>query len=142
MHFRVLVPPQHRVGDKARIAAQLVFSGNVLDTFQDEAHEAVAFALDAVHHLDAIHRDITADVYAEGFGMRRVVGGFGRGDQQLGGHAADTGASGAIGAAFNNQRALARGFRGAISGQTGRAGADDSDIGMQSFHDWGSPCCG
>ncbi|WP_313389364.1 hypothetical protein, partial [Achromobacter aegrifaciens] len=32
-----------------------------------------------------------------------------------------------------------RGAGGAVGGQAGRAGADDSDIGMQSFHDWVSP---
>ncbi|KAG1262206.1 hypothetical protein G6F65_014724 [Rhizopus arrhizus] len=71
--------------------------------------------------------------------MGRVVGGFRSGDQQLGRHAAHAGAGRAVRAAFDQQRALARRFRGAISRQAGSAGADDGDISVQSFHDWVSP---
>ena len=130
----MLIHAQHGVRHEARLATDLVLGGNILHAVQHEADETVALALDAIHDRLAIGADLAFHAHAERIGMHRGMRGLGGGDQQLGRHAAHARAGRAIGAALDQQGALAGGAGGAISGQAGGAGADDGDVSMQSLH--------
>jgi hypothetical protein len=88
--------------DELRVAADAVRLGNALDAVEHEAHEAVALALHARHHLAAVDAHRAVDVHAEARRALDGVRGLGRGDEQLRRHAAHARAGGAVGAALDD----------------------------------------
>ncbi len=68
---------------------------------------------------------------------RRRFDGVGRirgGDEQLARHAADAGAGGAIGAAFDDHCGRARRSGSVVCGKACRPGADDGDVDLRNLH--------
>jgi hypothetical protein len=101
---------------EARASHDAVLGGDAFDPLQDEPDEAVAFAFHAAHDLAAVDALRALDMHAE---CRRGVdrmGGLGGGDEQLGGHAADAGAGGAVGAGLHDRGAGAARARGPVGG--------------------------
>ena len=108
---------------------------------EHEADEAVAFTLDAGHHLATIDADLALWMNAEPGSLVNMVHRFGGGDQQLGGHAADAGTGGAVRAPFNHHHLLTMGLGGAVGAQTCGTPPYHGNIYFNSVHahslNWG-----
>ncbi len=124
-----LVDQQRGRVDEARATDDAVLSRDGIHAARHESDEAIAFALDPRHDGLAVDPDRTVHCEAERAEAVDRMRGFRRRDQQLARHAADAGAGGAIGARFDQQRALARRLRRAVGGETGRSGADHRHVG-------------
>ena len=73
-------------------------------------------------------------MHAEGVGVQGVIAGFGGGDEQFGGHAADAGAGGAEGVAFDKVGVVGVQKGVAERAHAGGAAADDDDVCGELFH--------
>ena len=112
------------------MAAKAVRFGDAFDVAQHETDEPVALAPYPIHDRATIDAEGAIEVHAE---ARRRCDGVGRirgGDEQLARHAADAGAGGAIGAAFDEHCGRACGPRSAVRGKACRPGADDGDVNL------------
>jgi hypothetical protein len=119
------VPLDHEqmIAGKRASAHHPLLGRPVLDRLDDEAHEAVALALDALHHRPAVDLGRSPSRRRR----RRLldhVRRLGRGDQQLGRHAADPRAGRAVLRTLDQQHALGCLPRRAKRPHAGRAGAD------------------
>ena len=93
---RTAVDRQRVVVDEGRATEDLVGRRDLVDAARDEADEAVAFALHALHHGLAVDHQRCVDRQAERRQPVEQVRGFGRRDQQLARHAAHARAGGAV----------------------------------------------
>ena len=99
------------------MAAKAIRFGNAFNVAQHETDEPVALAPHPIHDRATIDADDTIMVHAE---ARRRFDGVGRirgGDEQLARHAADAGAGGAMGAAFDEHCGRARSPGSAVRGK-------------------------
>src|SRR3546814_9887964 len=78
---------QNRVGNKARIAGDLIAGRHAVDAFQHESHEAITLALDPVHDLDSVDAYGAFDMNTERRCRCRGVRRLGRRNKQFGRHA-------------------------------------------------------
>ncbi len=102
-------------------------TGQALDCTHHEADEAVAFVADALHDRAPVDpRPVVVDAeLRRALAPARRLGGR---DQQLGGHAADTGAGRAIRSALDQKHALRDLHDLAIGAHAGGAGSDDRHL--------------
>ncbi len=125
------VDGQRVVVHEPRVSTQLVDVGNLVHSARDKTHETITLALHASHHGLAVDVNAALELETESGETFDRVRRLGRRDQQLAGHAADTGAGRAIGPAFDEQRARTGRLGGAIRRQSGRAGADHRHVHAQ-----------
>lgn len=120
------------VVDEARVARQPVLGRPALHGVNDEADKTIPFTAHTRHHGAAVdgHRPgHHAEACRTSHRMRR----FGRRDQQLAGHAADTGTGGAVDAALDHQHPRRVFQRRSVRRHAGRACTDDGDVGLDDM---------
>ena len=123
---------ERRVRDEARMAMELVRSGQRIDALRDEADEAVALALHARHYRAAVDRDVAAKAEArEAFDR---VGRFRGRDEKLARHAADPRARRPVHAALDQQRGTAGRLRRTVSREARGSGADHRNVRRHFAH--------
>ena len=130
------MPTDHErmVVRKSRMAAKAVRFGHSFNVAQHETNEPITLTSHPIHDRATIDADDTIMVDAK---RRRRCDGVSRvrgSDEQLARHAADTGAGGAIGAAFDEHCGRACSPGSAVRGKPRRPGADDGDINLRSPH--------
>ena len=119
---------------KAGIALDLLLGRDRVDPLEHEADEAVAFTLDAGHHLATIDMDLALRMHPKAGGLVDVMDGFGGGNQQLGGHATDAGTGSAEWATFDQHHARGMGLGGTIGAEPGGSTTNHGDINLDLLH--------
>ncbi len=123
---------QRLVVHETRMAANAVRIRNLLHFIERESDEAVALALDAFHDCASVDAYNAVDMDAKGRCLADGMSGLRGGNQKLARHATDARAGGAIVAALDHHRAGCCGFGCAVRGHACSAGADDSNVNLQS----------
>ena len=116
------------------MAAQAVHIGNAFNVAQHQTDEPVALPPHSIHDRATIDAYDTIMVHTEARRCFDGVGRIRRSDEQLARHAADAGASGAIGAAFDEHCGRACSPGSAVRGKACRPGADDGDVSPHNPH--------
>ena len=121
--------------DKFGFAHNAALGRPGFDVFEYEADETVALGFDPRHHFAAVGTHAGGiEMDAERSGVQGVVAGFGGGDQQFGGHAADAGAGGAENGALNQINVVGELAGVAEGAHAGGAAADNQYVCLDLFY--------
>ncbi|MNI70087.1 hypothetical protein D3C73_1258760 [compost metagenome] len=71
------------VVDKTGVAANFVGRRDLIDTFQHEADETVAFAFNSVHHFTTVNGGFTGGIYAKAWRTLDLMHRLGGSNQQF-----------------------------------------------------------
>jgi hypothetical protein len=132
------LPPivEHQRGriDEMGAAADPDIGWDLFDGLDGAGGKRVAFLAYARHHGGAVDFGL-GHLDAEDRSGTRRMGCMGGGDQQLGRHAADSGAGGAGKFIVDEQRGGAIGAGTPLGSQAGGAGADNRDVAIKISHE-------